>query len=156
MNVECVLCAQIHPQGPHIYDFVDDVDDDLCCSICLSPFLRIRSYLNAMQSTLSSMILRIQQSRRVQQQNSKVLSQVVALQFGVHSPDYEFHSMSEAKFDKILSNLTRDYFCDKASDYDLSKPNRFAMLSYVLSNMHIALFTKKSTMSPMQKTGSGS
>ena len=57
MNVECVLCAQIHPQGPHIYDFVDDVDDDLCCSICLSPFLRIRSNLNAMQSTLSSMIL---------------------------------------------------------------------------------------------------
>ena len=59
MNVECVLCAQIHPQGPHIYDFVDDVDDDLCCSICLSPFLRIRSNLNAMQSTLSSMIFRI-------------------------------------------------------------------------------------------------
>lgn len=39
MNVECIHCAQVHPSGPHIYDFIDEVDDDLCCPICLSPFL---------------------------------------------------------------------------------------------------------------------
>ena len=36
---ECILCGQIHPAGPHVYDFIDDIDDDICCSICLSPFL---------------------------------------------------------------------------------------------------------------------
>ncbi|CBY15753.1 unnamed protein product [Oikopleura dioica] len=39
MNVECVVCASVHPKGPHVYDFVEDADEDLCCPICLSPFL---------------------------------------------------------------------------------------------------------------------
>ena len=40
MNATCALCGQIHPAGPHVYDFVEDeIDDDMCCSICLSPFL---------------------------------------------------------------------------------------------------------------------
>ena len=39
--MRCALCGQTHPAGPHVYDFVldEDIDDDMCCSICLSPFV---------------------------------------------------------------------------------------------------------------------
>ncbi|PSN43992.1 Ligand of Numb protein X 2 [Blattella germanica] len=39
-GVVCRICGQGHAaHEPHVYDYVDEVDEDLTCHICLQPFV---------------------------------------------------------------------------------------------------------------------